>query len=73
MLCLSKIHPYTDKSSNDYLWIVGGYDSIDVNTTEFVYANKRSEVGPTLDFIIAHHCMEKVSNSAIYIIGKLNF
>ena len=52
---------------------MGGYDSIDVNTTEFVYANKRSEVGPTLDFIIAHHCMEKVSNSAIYIIGKFNF
>ena len=52
---------------------MGGYDSIDVNTTEFVYANKRSEVGPTLDFIIAHHCMEKVSNIAIYIIGKFNF
>ena len=60
---------FIDQSFNDYLWIVGGYEHEDLNTTEFVYIDKESAPGPTLDFIIAHHCMAKFSENAIYIIG----
>ena len=60
---------FIDQDSRDFLWIVGGFDHIDVNTTEFVYAEKKSEPGPTLNFIVAHHCMVQISNDAIYIIG----
>merc|ERR1712156_582368 len=58
-----------DQSSNDYLWITGGYYQIDVNTTEFLYSNNTSVPGPTLDFIIAHHCMAKVDDDTIYMVG----
>jgi len=59
----------TDQEFNDYLWVVGGYETKDVNTTEFVYDNKKAVAGPTLPFIVAHHCMVQVSDNAIYIIG----
>ena len=42
---------------------MGGYDSIDVNTTEFVYDNKRAEVGPTLVYRCV--CIDLVPNSAV--------
>ena len=48
---------------------MGGYETEDLNSTEFLFANKKSEQGPTLDFVIAHHCMVKVSESAIYMVG----
>ena len=48
---------------------MGGYEHEDLNTTEFVYTDKESAPGPTLDFIIAHHCMAMLNDNAIYIIG----
>ena len=60
---------FADQEFNDYLWVVGGYETKDVNTTEFVYDNKKAVAGPTLPFIVAHHCMVQVSDNAIYIIG----
>ena len=60
---------FSDQEFNDYLWVVGGYETKDVNTTEFVYDNKKAVAGPTLPFIVAHHCMVQVSDNAIYIIG----
>ena len=60
---------FTDESFNDYLWVVGGYEHEDLNSTEFVYTDKESAPGPTLDFIIAHHCMATLNENAIYIIG----
>ena len=69
------VFTFTDQSLNEYLWIVGGknQDNVRLNTSEFVYLNKKSVEGPTLnlEFLIGH-CMVKLNDSAIFIIGGDN-
>ena len=60
---------------NEYLWIVGGenQDNVKLNTSEFVYLNKKSVEGPTLNLeFLFGHCMVKLNDSAIFIIGGDN-
>ena len=66
---------FTDQSLNEYLWIVGGQnqDNVKLNTSEFVYLNKKSVEGPTLNLeFLFGHCMVKLNDSAIFIIGGDN-
>ena len=56
-------------TKEEYLWVVGGFEKVDLSTTEFVYADKAAVAGPTLDFPIAHHCMVQVADNAIYLVG----
>jgi len=59
-----------DQDSNEeYMWVVGGFYDVDLSTTEFVYANKPAKAGPSLDFIVAHHCMVQTAEDAIYIVA----
>ena len=76
MIFLKKI--VTDKNGDDFLWIVGGADGngprsadccVGLNSTEFVYASGQTSSGPMLDFTIKDHCMVKLSDNRIFIIG----
>ena len=67
-----------DKNGDDFLWIVGGADGngprsadccIGLKSTEFVYASGQTSSGPMLDFTIKDHCMVKLSDNRIFIIG----
>ena len=49
---------------------MGGNDGTGwLKTTEFVYTNKKSEPGPSLNFTIGGHCMVKFNENAIYVMG----
>ena len=52
------------------LWIVGGIDPTASmhNSTEFI-TGESSVKGPSLPFFIKNHCMVKINETAIYIIG----
>ena len=53
------------------LWIVGGLDKNDtaLSTTEFISVDRGSTLGPELPFSIRGHCMIKLSDNTIYVIG----
>ena len=48
---------------------MGGSNGSALKTTEFVYASGKTTFGPTLDFTIKDHCMVKLSDNKIFIIG----
>ena len=48
---------------------MGGSNGSALKNTEFVYANGQTASGPTLDFTIKDHCMVKLSDNKIFIIG----
>ena len=48
---------------------MGGSNGSALKNTEFVYANGQIASGPTLDFTIKDHCMVKLSDNKIFIIG----
>ena len=53
------------------LWIVGGLDKNDtaLATTEFISVDRGPTLGPELPFSIRGHCMIKLSDNSIYVIG----
>ena len=48
---------------------MGGSNGSALKTTEFLYASGNTASGPTLDFTIKDHCMVKLSDNKIFIIG----
>jgi len=56
-------------TNEEYMWVVGGFEDVDLSSTEFVYTDKPAKAGPKLDFVVAHHCMVQTADDAVYIVA----
>ena len=56
--------------NSNCIYSIGGDDGLsDLNSTEFISLKYGAEKGPTLPFVISFHCLIKVNDSQIFIVG----
>ena len=56
--------------NSDCIYLIGGDDGFfDLNSTEFISLKYGADKGPTLPFVISFHCLIKVNDSQILIVG----
>ena len=58
--------------NKDVLWITGGNTPLSANSSEFVRLNGPTEMGPVLPLNLNGHCMTKINDTHVIIIGGVN-
>ena len=63
---------HTAVSLGDTLWVVGGQNTeytVDLSSTEYVYMDGRVTQGPNLPYTAKEHCMTKLHDGRVMILG----